>query len=634
MNAISRVVPLIRTGRGRAIAVAVVALLVVLPVVASRAATPAAADRRVVTVERGTISQTVTISGAVDAGTAVRLNFRTPGKLADVAVTVGRRVAAGDVIARLEQTDLLAAAGQAQAALAQAQSRYDVLVAGATGEDVRIARQASENAGRSLEAAQRSADADVATAQQGLVRVQTNLRSARATLALAIADVRDPQSDLGAVIAQLETARTDLNSNVNAAGGNTFAAQIAPPSQTVTDGKTAQASLAVAAAQLATADAYVKAIPQATADAGAAADAIVDIATRFDAAAQQGDDTAALDATYQSQLALYSSAAARLASLQGSTNAALLAAEAALASAQGSLANAAGRGDLTYDTVRTELAALQQTLIGAADRATTRSAKLGQAGTAVATISDAVIGSYLAALQGLASAQARANASVVAARNALDSANAALARTVAAPRDSDLASATAAVQAASAALDAARANLDGSTLRSPTSGVVAAVNAKAGELVASNPLGLVVIQDIGRLVLHGVVGEADVQRLRLDQPATVSIGGATLKGRVTSIDPAATIQAGVPLFGVEVTIDAPGDGVRPGMSGTASVAVATKSDVLTVPTVAVRTENGRRSVQVLRNGQPVAVDVTVGLVTDTLTEVVSGLSAGDQVLAP
>lgn len=631
----------IATTTGRVVALLVAAVLVGGSLIATRESTaPGGGVPRTVAVTRGAIDQTVRVSGALNAATSVRLTFKTPGRVAEIPVVVGRRVAPGDVLARLDQTDLAAAFGQAQAALAQAQARYDLLVAGAPDEDVRIVRQAVDNASRSLEAAQRSAAADAATAREALAKVRTNFAAARANLTLLVADVRRESGliDLTAANAQLDKARADLNVEVNAAGGGTTNAPPPAPSQTVADGKTAQAALASAAAALTTAGAIIGGpLPAALADAAGAADGLADITGRFDTAVQQGDDVSGLDASFQTQQSIYVSAAARVTTLLGSVNVQLAAAQTAVGSALGTLATTASRNDFTYEVARGELVPVQSSLIAQADHASTSAAKFAQASGAVGVLTDSVVGGYVAAVQGVASTDARSHAAVVAAQNALDGANAVLAKTLASPRTADLASARAGLDAASAAAEAARANLDGAVLRSPSAGVVAAVNGSAGEL-ASGATPFIVIADTASIVLRGTAGEAEVAKLALGQAATVTVdaagAAARLSGRVTDIDPVATIVQGVPLYGVEVTIDAPGATIRPGMSGTASIVVSTKSGALVVPGVAVSAAGGRHYVQLVKDGRPVNTEVALGIQNDTLAELVSGVREGDQVVLP
>ena len=70
------------------------------------------------------------------------------------------------------------------------------------------------------------------------------------------------------------------------------------------------------------------------------------------------------------------------------------------------------------------------------------------------------------------------------------------------------------------------------------------------------------------------------------------------------------------------------------MSASASVILASKQNVLTVPNTTIRTVNGQRGVQVLKDGEVVDTAATFGLANDTVTEVVTGLAEGDVVIIP
>jgi len=88
------------------------------------------------------------------------------------------------------------------------------------------------------------------------------------------------------------------------------------------------------------------------------------------------------------------------------------------------------------------------------------------------------------------------------------------------------------------------------------------------------------------------------------------------------------------VYGIDVTIDLPSQSVKPGMSGTANVILASSTNTLTVPNLAVKTASGRRYLTVMKDGQSVDTDVTFGIANDTVTEVLTGVQEGDVVVLP
>lgn len=63
-----------------------------------------------------------------------------------------------------------------------------------------------------------------------------------------------------------------------------------------------------------------------------------------------------------------------------------------------------------------------------------------------------------------------------------------------------------------------------------------------------------------------------------------------------------------------------------------SIVVRQITDAVTVPTAAIRTENGQTVVHQVKNGATVSTPVILGLIAGTMTQVTSGLSVGDAVV--
>ena len=68
------------------------------------------------------------------------------------------------------------------------------------------------------------------------------------------------------------------------------------------------------------------------------------------------------------------------------------------------------------------------------------------------------------------------------------------------------------------------------------------------------------------------------------------------------------------------------------MTGSLSVTIAKRSNVLVVPTSAVSGDLSSSFVQVMQNGKPTYRQVTTGLSTSSLTQITSGLVAGEVVV--
>ncbi len=128
--------------------------------------------------------------------------------------------------------------------------------------------------------------------------------------------------------------------------------------------------------------------------------------------------------------------------------------------------------------------------------------------------------------------------------------------------------------------------------------------------------------------------ESDISKVKVGQPATVTIdaiSGLELGAHVSSISTVGTSSSGVVSYNATLTLDQTDSRAKPGMSASASVIVGQAQGV-TIPNQAVTGTGTLGSVNVLRNGKTVPEQVIVGLRGDSRTQVLHGLSAGQQLV--
>jgi RND family efflux transporter MFP subunit len=190
--------------------------------------------------------------------------------------------------------------------------------------------------------------------------------------------------------------------------------------------------------------------------------------------------------------------------------------------------------------------------------------------------------------------------------------------------------------AARAARELAAVTLDHTVIRAPLDGIVASVSTHEGETVASSfsaPT-FVTIVDPARLECVAIVDETDIGRVRSGQEAEFTVDafpGRTFTGVVTRVAPDATIIGGVVDYEVTIRITSPLDGLKPQMTANVTVAVDSRR-ALVVPTTAVRQGTDGLYVWRLTRGTPARVVVLAGARQLDVTEIRSGLAAGDTVL--
>ncbi|MCV2394913.1 efflux RND transporter periplasmic adaptor subunit [Actinotalea sp. M2MS4P-6] len=221
--------------------------------------------------------------------------------------------------------------------------------------------------------------------------------------------------------------------------------------------------------------------------------------------------------------------------------------------------------------------------------------------------------------------------------------------------DAQIAAASAQVDVAQAAVDTAQDAMDDATLVAPVAGLVTEVNLTVGEAVSgggsssmggastTGSTGSTGTSSSAQFVIVGTdswdvdisVDDADVALIAVGDQAELTVDGAdgTVFGTVSEIGLLSTSSSGVAAYPVTIAITGSPDGVHDGVSADVAIVYERRTDVLTVPSAAVRTVDGQSVVmQAGSDGSEVQTPVTVGETVGDVTEITSGLSEGDEVL--
>ncbi|MFC6446521.1 efflux RND transporter periplasmic adaptor subunit [Shinella zoogloeoides] len=219
--------------------------------------------------------------------------------------------------------------------------------------------------------------------------------------------------------------------------------------------------------------------------------------------------------------------------------------------------------------------------------------------------------------------------SQAAADQAVAAADAALARVTSA--EQAIAVSEADIKVAQSQIDDIDLKLARTAVKSPVAGIVSARTAKIGAIAsgAASPL-FTVIRD-GEIELKADVSEDAVLKLAPEQKVTVTLAGgaATLTGTVRLVEP--TLDPQSRLGHVYIRFAEP-DQARAGMFASAEIVVAEKKG-LALPLSAITTADGRTVARKVENGIVTLVPVETGIQDGQFVEIVSGLVAGDEVVA-
>lgn len=228
----------------------------------------------------------------------------------------------------------------------------------------------------------------------------------------------------------------------------------------------------------------------------------------------------------------------------------------------------------------------------------------------------------------------------------------------------DQASATATVAQAQATLQATQTDIGKAVIRSPINGVVLTRKIEPGQTVAAAfqaPVLFTLAEDLTQMELHVDVDEADIGQVKEGQDGEFTVAAyldRTFQAKIVQTRYGSQTVDGVVTYETVLKVDNKDMSLRPGMTATADITVQKVQNALLVPNAALRfsppaqglqrasrglvsmmlpgpprfdapqetvdTNKRQQTVWVLKDGQPVAVAVTIGATDDTMTEILSG----------
>jgi len=553
-------------------------------------------------------------SAGSSSGLAGAVFATVTGHVTSLLVGVGDEVTAGQRIARLADD------GTAKAALIQA--GHDLAAA-----RLDLAQKRVQDPARGLP----PTAAELAYADQSVVAAEDNL--ARVTGDPLPADLTAARLEVDRAVAELEAERATGSTRPSALGAAELAVETATQRLALVLGAPDPAELAAAQLEVAKAqleqETLLRIQPAANAADIAAADAAVAAAQERLMAAQASGvpvpaDTAAAEAD------LAKARADRDALTRASdppTATAQAAAKLAVDAAQRRLDQLLAPPAVTVSAAQGELSRAKADL--AAVRDSGGPARLTAARSAVA-----------AAKSRLDLLRHPAPETVSPARADVARADADLAvlRQRGAPASkTDLAIAGLRVAVAEQQVLLARQLADRLTVRAPAAGTVTSVLTAGGAAVdAASPL--VRVQDLANLVVSLNLTEFDVSRTRVGAVARISadaLGGRPYSGRVLDVALSGGDIGGVVTFPVIATLKDAED-LRPGMSVSVRIVVASVQDAVRLPLDAIEDREGRVATIMVRttSGNLTEREVELGLVGAAYAEVRSGLRAGERVAIP
>jgi HlyD family secretion protein len=184
------------------------------------------------------------------------------------------------------------------------------------------------------------------------------------------------------------------------------------------------------------------------------------------------------------------------------------------------------------------------------------------------------------------------------------------------------------------------------TYTAPISGIISYIAVRVGENVVPGIQGtagssILTISDMSVVTSEVMVDETDIVSVKNGQPADVTIDAIpdkTFKGHVTEVGELAILRTSGAAsmtevtanvqeardFKVVITLDNPPTSLRPGLSATAKIQTASKSNVLTIPIQALA-ERSQKELDEAKNGTTSNSNITLAAANDAAAKEIQGV---------
>ena len=176
-------------------------------------------------------------------------------------------------------------------------------------------------------------------------------------------------------------------------------------------------------------------------------------------------------------------------------------------------------------------------------------------------------------------------------------------------------------------------NVDGAgNVIAPISGTLVSLNAEENAFVSPS-MPVAVIDGVEQMKISVSVSEALVPKLTIGDSVDVTVSAAsqTFAGTIRSVEQAANAQT--KLYTVTVSVPSDVSGLLSGMFADVTFHTDTASGAIVVPTESILTSGSTQYVYVVQDDNTAKyIEVTTGLTGNGVTEITSGLSAGQQLV--
>jgi len=171
------------------------------------------------------------------------------------------------------------------------------------------------------------------------------------------------------------------------------------------------------------------------------------------------------------------------------------------------------------------------------------------------------------------------------------------------------------------------------SIQASFAGIISGFNSAVGDSVTTSTVisSLITLQKIAEITLN----EIEAAQIELDQKAILefdALEGLSIDGRVIEIDVIGNVSSGVVSYGIKIGFDLEDEKIKPGMSVNAEIIIDSCQNALLISSGAIKEIENKKMVSVLVDGEPQLKSVITGLTDEIKTEIIEGLTGGDEVI--
>lgn len=183
---------------------------------------------------------------------------------------------------------------------------------------------------------------------------------------------------------------------------------------------------------------------------------------------------------------------------------------------------------------------------------------------------------------------------------------------------------------AAEAVELARHHLERTVVSAPYAGSIAERLADEGTTALVQPQTIVVVlQETAELEARAAIPESQMALVRVGDPVLVRIEGLPEPVQTQVAAVSDTIDSATRTYLVTMAVPNPGHRIKAGVFAEVEIDPQGDADVVLAPRDALRVEDGRTRLLVVRDGRVDTLPIEVGAVTDTAAEVLAGAAPGE-----